>query len=169
MEMLEHLERFTAANLMVAARALLSAALLCCPAEAVLSRQPKRHRPEVVVAAGDLLSKAAELLHITLPQFVYHADSAESRHALIDALWAGTWTESVASRFSDANQALCQLFEAQLLDGDEMPARFRLLQGQSRWEAVMSALFRARTQKWVPIETAAMSIMWLYYRVPKSV
>jgi hypothetical protein len=33
----------------------------------------------------------------------------------------------------------------------------------------MSAIFRARTQNNVPIETAAMSISWLYYRVPKPI
>ena len=145
------------------------AALLSGPAEAVLGRQPKRHRPSVITSAVELLAKAAELLHITTPQFVYHSDCDDNRIKLIDALWSGTWTETVASRFSDANHALCALLDEQRVDNADESTRFRVLQGQTRWESVISALFRARSQKFVPIETAAMSIMWLYYRVPKPV
>ena len=65
------------------------AALLSGPAEAVLGRQPKRHRPSVITSAVELLAKAAELLHITTPQFVYHSDCDDSKIKLIDARWAG--------------------------------------------------------------------------------
>ena len=33
----------------------------------------------------------------------------------------------------------------------------------------MAALFRARSTRLVPIKTAAMTVMWLYYRVPQPV
>lgn len=144
-------------------------ALLFCPAEAGLSRPAKRHTSSRLPSASDMLASVAELLHIRTPPFVYHSDSVESRHQLIDALWQGKWTDTVASRFSDANPGMVQLLEQQLVDDAETASRFAALQGQSRWEAVMSALFRARSQKLVPIEAAAMSVMWLYYRVPKPV
>ena len=116
-----------------------------------------------------MLVSLAELLHIRTPPFVYNSDSVGSRQEMIDALWAGDWAESVAGRFSAANPALQHLLEKQVLDDADTLSRFGALQGQSRWEAVMSALFRARSQKMIPIETAALSIMWLYYRVPKPV
>ena len=134
-----------------------------------LSREPKRHRASAGPSAGDMLAKAAELLHINTPPFVYHSDSDVDRKTLIDELWRDTWAPAVARRFSDANPALRGLLEQQTADEAENAPRFAALQGQSRWEAVMSALFRARSQKLVPIETAAMSVMWLYYRVPKPV
>ena len=143
--------------------------VLVCPAEATLARAPKRHRAGFLASAGDVLAKAAELLHISTPRFVFHSDEPGSRMQLIDALWTGTWGETVAGRFTDSNPALTQLLELQMVDDSESSTRFRAIQGQSRWEAVMSALFRARSQKYVPIETAAMSIMWLYYRVPMPV
>ena len=34
---------------------------------------------------------------------------------------------------------------------------------------VLMALFRARSQKVIPLECAALSIVWLYYRVPHVV
>ena len=143
------------------------ALLFCQAVYAPLSRPPKRHCGVSLPSASDMLATVTELLHINTPPFVFHSDSLEARQQLIDALWAGSWTETVRSRFSDANPALRQLLEQQMADGAETAPRFEALQGQSRWEAVMSALFRARSQKLVPIETAAMAVMWLYYRVPK--
>ena len=148
---------------------LVVAALLLGPADGVLSRQPKRHRSVSLPSAADVLVKAAELLHITTPPFVFHSDDPSSRTQLIDALWAGTWVETVARRFTDANPAMTQLLELQMVDDSDTSTRFRDVQGQSCWEAVLSALFRARSKRYVPIETAAMSVMWLYYRVPKPV
>ena len=149
-------------------RAALVVVLLCASAEAGWNHV-KRHKSSSGSSAGDMLANLAELLHIRTPPFVYNSDRDGSRQEMIDALWAGTWTETVADRFSTANPALQQLLEQQMVDDADDPSRFRALQGQSRWEAVLSALFRARSQKWVPIETAAMSVMWLYYRVPKPV
>ena len=113
-----------------------------------------------------MLTSAAELLHLVQPPFTFHMDAAGAKESLADALWSGQWIESVASRFEMANPALKFLFEQQTLG--ESDSRFAEVQGQSRWEAVMAALFRARSIRLVPIETAAMSIMWLYYRVPHS-
>ena len=133
-------------------------------------RQPKRFRGSASAPSESLLSRAAELLHIITPPFVFNARTDQgAKVALIDALWAGSWMTEVASRFADANPALRYLLELQEVDDDEAPTAFRTLAGQSRWEAVMSALFRARSQNNVPIETAAMSISWLYYRVPKPI
>ena len=133
-------------------------------------RQRKRVRSSADSPSESLLSRAFELLHITTPPFVFNTKTDPGAQvALIDALWAGTWMAGVASRFTDANPALRYLLELQQVDDDDGPTTFRPLVGQSRWEAVLSALFRARTQNNVPIETAAMSISWLYYRVPKPI
>ena len=149
-------------------RVCMGAVLLCASAEAGFSHA-KRHKSSSGSSAGDMLVSLAELLHIRTPPFVYNSDSVGSRQELIDALWAGNWVDSVAGRFSVANPALQLLLEKQMVDDADTSSRFGALQGQSRWEAVLSALFRARSQRMIPIETAALSIMWLYYRVPKPV
>ena len=150
-------------------------ALLCVlltPAAAVLSRPAKRRNTwyqPVASAAEKLLASASELLHLQTPAFTFHMFAEGSKEALADLLWSGSWTEGLESRFCDANPALRFLLDQQLADDQDEPARLRETQGQSRWEAVMSALFRARSQRLVPVETAAMSIMWLYYRIPQPV
>ena len=136
-------------------------------------KQYKRRRNTwyvpVATAAEQVLSRAAELLHISTPPLVFHSQDDGAKNNLIDALWGQTWPETIASRFSDANPAFTFLMEQQTVDAAEEPTRFRELQGQSRWEATIRALFRARSQQLIPIETAALSIMWLYYRVPTPV
>ena len=101
--------------------------LLVCPAEATLARAPKRHRAGFLASAGDVLAKAAELLHISTPRFVFHSDEPGSRMQLIDALWTGTWGETVAGRFTDSNPALTQLLELQMVDDSESSTRFRAI------------------------------------------
>ena len=115
-----------------------------------------------------ILTRARETLELNTPVHVYHMDRREERTALIDALWSDALL-SVGSRFTDSNPQLNFLLEGQLLDGSNEPTRFHQLKEQSRFEAVMSALFRARSQKVVPLETAALSVMWLYHRVPHAV
>ena len=151
-------------------------ALLCVllPAAnaAPLGRQPKRRNTwyEPVLSAPErLLSRAAEALHLQAPPFTFHMFEDGSRERLVDVLWSNEWIAGVANRFSDANPALRFLFEQQLVDDQTETTRFRELHGQSRWEAVMSALFRARSQRLVPVEIAAMSVMWLYYKVPQPI
>ena len=129
-------------------------------------RQNNWYTP-VADAATQVLSHAAELLHISTPAHIYHSDTPAAKDALIDALWGSAWIEGITDRFSVANPALTFLFEKQRVDEAEDPTRFLSLQGRSRWEAAIAELFRARSQKWIPIETAATSIMWLYYRVPQ--
>ena len=135
----------------------------------MLGRHPKRRMESVGASASGLLSKAAELLHLYTPPFVYNSDNEFAKMNLIDALWAGNWVTSTDRRFTESNPALHSLLNSQTLDDAETAPRFEALAGQSRWEAVMSALFRARSQKVVPIETAAMSVYWLYYGVPSPV
>ena len=146
--------------------------LLLAPADAVLSRPTKRRNTwyaPVASAAEKVLSSAFQLLHLQTPPFTFHMDAEGSKEALVDALWSGLWTEGSGTRFSDANPALRYLLEQQVADEQEQPTRYHEQQCQSRWEAVMNALFRARSQKVVPIETAALSIMWLQYSVPAPV
>ena len=124
-------------------RVCMGAVLLCASAEAGFSHA-KRHKSSSGSSAGDMLVSLAELLHIRTPPFVYNSDSVGSRQELIDALWAGNWVDSVAGRFSVANPALQLLLEKQMVDDADTSSRFGALQGQSRWEAVLSALARAR-------------------------
>ena len=139
---------------------------------APLGRVPKRRNEwyESVISGSErLLHRAAAALHLQTPPFTFHTFDGAAKEAMVDVLWSNAWVEGVASRFSDANPALRYLLEQQTVDDEPEATRFRELQGQSRWEAVMSAIFRARSQRFVPIETAAMSVMWLYYRVPQPV
>ena len=45
---------------------------------------------------------------------------------------------------------------------------FRERKSGGRFEAVVSALFRSRSQKYVPLETAALSVAFLHYAVPHA-
>ena len=154
--------------------------LLCCgvlslallDVNAGLSRPAKRRSAgsasSTPTAADSIVDRVAQLLHIATPRFMYHSDIPGDRTSLIDALWSCDWTEGITNRFTAANPELTFLFEAQRVNQDEAPTRFHTLQGQQRWEAVISSVFRGRSQKWIPIETAALSILWLHYRVPEA-
>ena len=110
--------------------------LLLGDGEATGVRHQKRKNTWYVpraTAAEQVLSRAAELLHISTPPLVFHSQDDGAKANLIDALWGQTWTETIASRFSDANPAFRFLMEQQTLDAAEEPSRFRELQGQSRW------------------------------------
>ena len=152
-------------------------ALLCvlvpgANAAPLTGRHAKRRNTwyEPVASASEkLLARAAEALQLRTPPFTFHMYEDGAKESLVDALWSSEWVEHVASRFSNANPSLRFLLQQQIVDDEPETTRFRAIQGQSRWEAVMSAIFRARSQRFVPIETAAMSVMWLYYRVPHPV
>ena len=120
-------------------------------------------------AASRVLTHAAELLHLSTPPLIFHADDNSAQRQLADALWGGDWISTIATRFSEANPALVYLLEAQRVDDSDTTTSFGALMGQSRWESVVSAIFRARSQKWISIETAALSVMFLHYRVPKPI
>ena len=99
-----------------------------------LSRGAKRRNTWYegsVSAAETVLTRAAELLHISKPPFVYHADQEGAKNELIDALWSGAWLLGVSNRFETANPALTYLLEEQRVDDDDGATRFRELQGQS--------------------------------------
>lgn len=149
-------------------------AILCVLArgDAVLSRPAKRRNTwyePVFTAAEKVLASASSLLHLQTPPFTFHMDHEGSREALADVLWSSAWTEGIASRFSDANPALRFLLEQQCVDEQSVAPRFGERQGQSRWEAGIKAIFRARSDRLVPVETAATSIMWLNYAIPQPV
>ena len=95
-------------------------------------------------------------------------DNPAGRVALIDKLWSGEYL-SAAGRFSEANPELVSILTQQRLDDAEAAPRFRTLQSAlPRFEAVLSTLFRARSQKFVPLETAALSLCFLHYQVPHA-
>ena len=148
---------------------LLLLATLLTQGEGVIGRQFKRKNAwstSAMPTMHELLSKAADMLTLARPAHVYHADMAEDRGCMISALWSDTLL-SLGSRFSSANPALTALLEGQREEGQLLDNRFTSRAGgRSRWENALTALFRARSQKIIPLETAALSIVWLYYRVP---
>lgn len=119
-------------------------------------------------ATVKVVAGAAELLKLRKPPHVYHMGEPGSRAALIDALWSDAISE-ITGRFSSHNPHFVSFFEQQGIDSDEVPQRFHELQGQPRFEAVIRSLFRSRSQMFVPLETAALSVLWLYHRVPDAV
>jgi hypothetical protein len=94
-------------------------------------------------------------------------DSPEDRMSLISALWSDEMLEA-AGRFTAVNAGLAQLFADQSLDGAE-PTDFMPLESGPRFEDTIRGLFRSRSRRHVPLETAALSIQWLYYKVPGPV
>ena len=160
------------AEMLLKALIALLSVLLPAANAAPLGRPAKRRNSwyEPVLSGSErLLSRAAEALHLRAPPFTFHMNDEGSRERLVDVLWSAEWAAGIGARFSDANPALRFLFEQQLVDDEDQTTRFRALHGQSRWEAAIVALFRARSAKLVPVETAAMSVMWLYYKVPQPV
>lgn len=104
-------------------------------------------------------------------------DSPTERKALIDKLWSGQYEDSIG-RFTASNGDLINLFgqqvEVEAGAADELsigrPRRPDRLQSiWPRFEGVLLALFRARSQKVVALETAALSVRFLHYRVSRNV
>ena len=141
--------------------------LLACAAAGPLGRVPKRHGVSTLVQYGaDVLKLASSLLELNTPAYVYHMDNNAARAALIDKLWTGDY-EAASGRFTEANPELVSIFSQQRIDGAEDAARFHAIQSSwPRFESVVSALFRARTQKYVPLETAALTVCFVHYQVP---
>ena len=123
-----------------------------------------RRKSDAAESSSSISSGIATLLDIFRPAGVYHADNPEDRVRLIQDLWAGKF-DTRFGRFTDANPVLVQLFEALRLDGNEWRGREKKT-AWPRWEGVLSCMFRARSQKFIPLETAALSVSFLTYHVP---
>ena len=136
---------------------------------APLGREPKRDRfgSAMHYAGSQVLNLATRLLNIYSPPDVFHMSNPASRVAMIDKLWTGEYM-SAAGRFTAANPELVSVFTQQGLDDAEAP-RFRE-RGSTvpRFEPVLSALFRARSQNYVPLETAALTLTFVHYQVPHA-
>ena len=136
----------------------------------VNSRRKKRTNTWAQSAADvatRTMTAAAEMLQLSTPPFVYHMDKPEHRAGLITALWSDDLL-GLSGRFSADNSVLAQLFADQLMD-DADQTRFRQLDNGPRFENVIRSIFRSRSSRIVPLETAALSIQWLYYKVPRPV
>lgn len=114
-----------------------------------------------------------QLLRLRRPAFVYHMDKPEERYAMVDMLWSGDY-EVALGRFCRANPDFINLLEQQCMVGLEadsttaiQPRRPQALNGLPRFESVLSSVFRWRSQRCVPLETAALTIRFAHYRVPR--
>jgi hypothetical protein len=134
-----------------------------------IGRLPKRRQSSNAEASSaSLLSRIAEMLNLWTPAHVYNMDVEGSRNELIDALWTGEYLSAVG-RFSSVNAELVSFFEELQLDGSTADHRFwQLTSTWPRFEGVLRQLFRARSQKLVPLETAALSVYFLHQRVPHA-
>ena len=152
--------------------AVVIALCLASPAAGALGRKPKRTRsgrPGQAASAWDYITAAAELLTIHKPAHVYNMAVASERDSLADYLWTGDYI-SAAGRFTDANPALVSLFTQQAMDEADPRADNLLRAGKSlfpRFEFVLQHLFRSRSMRTVPFETAALSIQFLHHKVPR--
>ena len=111
----------------------------------VSARSQKRRNKWYTPITGSfssLLEKTRPLLQLNSPTHVYHMDDAAARNGMIDALWTDALL-GLGSRFSTANPEMTALLTGQTLDHAESAPQFHGLQGQSRFESVVSALFRA--------------------------
>ena len=136
---------------------------------APLGREPKRRGLGSAVqhVGSSVLNLASKLLNLYSPPDVYHMSNPASRIAMIDKLWTGEYL-SAAGRFTAANPELVSVFSQQGLDGAEAP-RFRdRASTVPRFEPVLNALFRARSQNFVPLETAALTLAFVHYQVPHA-
>ena len=136
-----------------------------------LSAIVKRGSASVHSAVGKLatlVQKSAFALSLIKPPFVYHMDDMMQRLELIDLLWKGEYHEAIG-RFTSLNPNVISFFEQQHLH-DDAPSRLHELSGEMpRFESVLTQLFRSRSQKLVPIETAALSIRLLHFQCPRSI
>ena len=108
---------------------------------------------------------ANSILRLWIPKQVYHMDSQVERNQLIDDLWIGQ-LRGVAGRISRENPQLLQLFNSLRTGNADEPPRFRLKTSVSpRFEGVLISLLRARSQKLMPIEVVALSVVFLHYGV----
>ena len=141
-----------------------------------MSSKRARIQPEQVpelVPTFRPISFLDKVLRLRRPTFVYHMDSKQEKCAMVDALWTGEYQPAMG-RFIRANPDFVRLLDQQCVVGIDADAtapiqsrRHPPLQGLPRFESVLTGLFRWRSQKCVPLETAALSICFLHYRVPQ--
>ena len=150
-------------------RLLVIATLITSIDGAPLGRYSKRHRDRDGSSSSNVLksiASIAELMNLWKPAHLYHMDEPISRNELIDFLWTGEYVSAIG-RFSAINSEIVSFFEELRLDGSTEVRRSR--EKTSLWprfEGVISNLFRARSQKLVPLETAALSVLFLHHQVP---
>ena len=140
------------------------------PKRSRLSRGVTRHAVPYTLAEKliHLVRKAGELLHIHRPPFVYHMDEPAERLAMIDMLWSGDYTEAMGL-FSAKNEHLVTLFSMQGMDDRDAGRLHERTGPQPRFESTLASLFRSRTQKLVPLATAALSIRFLHFQTQRSI
>ena len=133
------------------------------------SIQPAAIVSTVVATVVSVVRKTAELFKLSTPAFTYHMDDPEQRNSLITFLWTGDYINAIG-RFTTSNPNLISFFQKQLLDDSTEPTRFHALTGfMPRWENVLMQMWRARSQKIVPFEAAALAIRMLHYQTPQAV
>eukprot|EP00322_Chrysochromulina_rotalis_P031257 CAMPEP_0115878534 /NCGR_PEP_ID=MMETSP0287-20121206/26821_1 /TAXON_ID=412157 /ORGANISM="Chrysochromulina rotalis, Strain UIO044" /LENGTH=204 /DNA_ID=CAMNT_0003334149 /DNA_START=266 /DNA_END=877 /DNA_ORIENTATION=+ len=136
----------------------------------------KRQRTEDKVQDAPEPTFLSKLLRFRRPMNVYHMDSTAERKAMVDCLWTGEYTSCIG-RFTAANPDFLNLLGQQCVvdvTADATcatrPRRPDALQSIiPRYEPVFMTAFRCRSQKMVPLETAALSVRFLHYRVPRPV
>ena len=64
---------------------------------------------------------------------------------------------------------LVELLEKQTLDDSTSPRFAALHSAWPRWEGTLTALFRARSNRSVPLIVAALSVRFLSYKIPRQV
>lgn len=136
--------------------------------------RPKKRRGQyssmqrLINTGISVVQQVAQYLQLHQPTHVYNMNKPGERNELIDALWSDDLLSAVG-RFGAANSALVELFYSQDVESianSDVRMRER---SWPRFESVLCSLFRARSNRLVPLETAALSIQWLHYRVPSVV
>ena len=135
-------------------------------------QRPSRSIAKSNAAAGESLvqriaKSVAELLHLKRPRYVYHMESPEDRQRLLSDLWSGDYSAAVGA-LTAANVNLVELFSNQS-DDVNRSARFKpQISMWPRFEGVLTALFRARSQKTVTLLSAALSVRLHHNRTPRQ-
>eukprot|EP00966_Prymnesium_polylepis_P150196 3469389-Prymnesium_polylepis.1 len=65
------------------------------------------------------------------------------------------------------NPELVSFFEELRIDDSDIPHSRQKTSVWPRFEGVLQILFRARSQKYVSLETAALSVLFLHHGVPQ--
>ena len=115
--------------------------------------------------AAESLSCAAGLLNFVKPAAVYHMDNPTDRETLLQTLWVGEYWPWVG-RFTQDNPALDSLFHSLKIDGEHARVKQKKAISWPRFENIFRCYIRARSQKYVPLETAALSVCFHHYKVP---